>query len=116
VLIYVYVILCVHHDPRNPLAKLDEYSKMKEVSIEVPFLYLGAKLKIFFLPNGIVAWGMSSSKYIQYSVHNVQEPLTELPGDKKLPNKAPTPFPGGYKPVLDESPELDPAMVNLFQS
>jgi hypothetical protein len=32
VLIYVDDILCVHHDPGMPLAKLDEYSKMKKGS------------------------------------------------------------------------------------
>jgi hypothetical protein len=36
ILIYVDDILCVHHDPGSPLAKLDEYFKMKEGSIQVP--------------------------------------------------------------------------------
>jgi hypothetical protein len=62
ILIYVDDILCVHHDHGYPLAKLDEYFKMKEGSIKVPTFYLGAKLKNTFLPNGVVAWGMSSSK------------------------------------------------------
>jgi hypothetical protein len=31
--IYVDDILCVHHDPGAPLEQLDEYFKMKEVSI-----------------------------------------------------------------------------------
>jgi hypothetical protein len=35
-LIYVDEILCVHHDHGSPLAKLDEYFKMKEGSIQVP--------------------------------------------------------------------------------
>jgi hypothetical protein len=29
ILIYVDDILCVHHDPRAPLVKVDEYFKMK---------------------------------------------------------------------------------------
>jgi hypothetical protein len=45
ILLYVDGILCVHHDPGAPLAKLDDYFKMKECSIQVPTLYLGAKLK-----------------------------------------------------------------------
>jgi hypothetical protein len=64
ILIYVDDILCVHHDPGSPLANLDEYFKMKEGSIQVPTFYLGAKLKKTVLPNGVVAWGMSSSKYV----------------------------------------------------
>jgi hypothetical protein len=71
IFIYVDDILCVHHDPGAPLTKLDEYFKMKEGSIQVPAFYLGAKLKKTVLPNGVVAWGMSSSKYVQSAVHNV---------------------------------------------
>jgi hypothetical protein len=116
ILIYVDDILCVHHDPGAPLAKLDEYFKMKEGSIQFPTFYLGAKLKKTVLPNGVVAWGMISSKYVQSSVHNVQDYLASLPGDQKLMKKASGPFAEGYKPELDESPELDPTRANFYQS
>jgi hypothetical protein len=115
ILIYVDDILCVHHDPGSPLAKLDEYFKMKAGSIQVPTSYLGAKLKKTVLPNGVVAWGMSSSKYVQSAFQNVKEYLTELPGDQMLMKKAYGPFAGGYKPELDESPELDPTRSNFYQ-
>jgi hypothetical protein len=72
ILIYVDDILCVHHDPGAPLAKLDEYLKTKEGSIQVPTFYLGAKLKKTVLPNGVVAWGMRSSKYVHSAVQNVK--------------------------------------------
>jgi hypothetical protein len=116
ILIYVDDILCVHHDPGSPLAKLDEYFRMKEGSIQVPTFYLGAKLKKTVLPNGVVAWGMSSSKYVQSAVQNVKEYLAALPGDQKLLKKASGPFAGGYKPEIDESPELDPTRSNFYQS
>jgi hypothetical protein len=116
ILIYVDDILYVHHDPGSPLANLDEYFKMKEGSIQVPAFYLGAKLKKTVLPNGGVAWGMSSSKYVQSTVQNVKEYLTALPGDHMLVKKASGPFAGGYKPELDESPELDPSRSNFYQS
>jgi hypothetical protein len=77
---------------------------------------VGAKLKKNVLPNGVVAWGMSSSKYVQSAVHNVQNYLAALPGDQKLLKKAADPFAGGYKPELDESPELDPTRANFYQS
>jgi hypothetical protein len=107
ILIYVDEILCVHHEPGAPLEKLDEYFKMKEGSIQVPTFYLGNKLNKTVLLNGMVAWGMSSSNYLQSSVQNVQDYLLALPGDQKLMKKASGPFAGGYKPELDESPELD---------
>jgi hypothetical protein len=116
IFIYVDDILCVHHDPVSPLAKLDEYFKMKEGSIQVPTFYLGAKLNNNVLPNGVVAWGMSSRKYVQSAVHHVKEYLAALPGDQKLMKKSSGPFTGGYKPELDESPELDPTRANFYQS
>jgi hypothetical protein len=115
ILIYVDGILCVHHDPGTPLANLDEYFKMKEGSIQVPTLYVGAKLKKNVLSNGMVAWGMSYSKYVQSAVQNVQEYLTALPGDHKLLKKASDPYVGRYKPELDDSPELDPIRANFYQ-
>jgi hypothetical protein len=55
----------VHHDPGTPLAQIDLNFKMKPGSIMEPTFYLGAKLKKTVMPNGVVAWGMSSSKYVQ---------------------------------------------------
>jgi hypothetical protein len=116
ILIYVDDILCVHHEPGDPLAKLDEYFNMKEGSIQVTTFYLGSKLKKTAPPNDVVAWGMSSSKYVQSAVQNVQDYLAKLPGDQKLLKKASGPFAGGYKPDIDESPELDPTRETFYQS
>jgi hypothetical protein len=77
---------------------------------------LGEKLKKTVLTNDVVAWGMRSSKYVQYDFQNVKDYLAALPGDYMLLKKAPAPFAGGYNPDLDESPELDPAMSNFYQS
>jgi hypothetical protein len=59
---------------------------------------------------------MSSSKYVQSAIQNVQEYLTVLPGDQKLLKKAYGPFAGGYKPELDDIPELDSIRGNFYQS
>jgi hypothetical protein len=56
IMIYVDDILYVHYEPVAPLAKLDEYFKMKEGSIQVPSLYLGVKLMNTVLPNSVFAW------------------------------------------------------------
>jgi hypothetical protein len=116
ILIYVDDILCVHHDPRAPLAKLDEYFKMKKGSIQVPTFYLDAKLKNNILSNGVVSWSMSSSKCVQSAVQNVQEYLEALPGDQKLLKKASGPFSGENKPEIDDIPELDSIRTNFYQS
>jgi hypothetical protein len=86
---------------------------MKPGSIMEPTFYLGAKLKKTLMPNGVVAWGMSSRKYVQAVVQNVQEYLKEN-GDRKLKNKASAPFEGTYRSEIDESPVLGPEMTNYF--
>jgi hypothetical protein len=113
-LIYVDDILCVHQDPGTSLDQIYKYFKMKPGSIMEPTFYLGAKLKNV-MPNGVVAWGMSSSKYVQAAVQNVQEYLKEN-GDRKLKKKASAPFEATYRAEIDESPVLGPEMANYFQS
>jgi hypothetical protein len=115
ILIYVDDILCVHHDLGTSLSQIDKYFKMKPGSIMEPTFYLGAKLNKTLIPNGVVDWVMSSSKYIQAAVQNVQEYLKEN-GDRKLKKKASAPFEATYRAEIDESPVLGPEMANYFQS
>jgi len=68
-------ILVVHHQAENALKEIDHFLKMKPGSIADPDFYLGAKVRRIVLPNGVVAWSMSSSKYIQSAARNVQEYL-----------------------------------------
>jgi hypothetical protein len=60
---------------------------MKPGSIMEPTFYLGSKLKKTVMKSGVVAWGMSSSKYVQAAVQNVQEYLNKN-GSRKLRRKA----------------------------
>jgi hypothetical protein len=71
------------------LAKLDEYLKMKECSIQVPNFYLGVKPNNTVLKNCVVTWVMSSSNNVQSDVQNMHEYLKAVPGIKKLLKKAP---------------------------
>jgi hypothetical protein len=118
ILIYVDDILCVNRimNMVPHLSKLDQYFKIKEGSIQVPTFCVGAKLKKTVLPNCMVDWGVSSIKYVQYAVQNVQEYLAALYGDQKLLKKAYGPFEGEYKPELDDSPELESTRAILYQS
>jgi hypothetical protein len=59
---------------------------------------------------------MSSRKYVQSAVQNFQDYLMSLPGDHKLLKKVYGPFEGGYKPELDESPQLEPTRKKSNQS
>jgi hypothetical protein len=85
ILICVDGILCVYHDHCMPLTKMDGYFKIKGGSIQVPTFCLGEKLKKTVLYNGVAAWGTISSKYVQSSVQNVQEYLTEQEAVEECP-------------------------------
>ena len=72
-LLYVDDILIVHHNgTKASLHEIDHFFKTKAGSIRDPEFYLGAKLRPLTLSNGVTAWGMSSSKYIQAAVANVK--------------------------------------------
>jgi hypothetical protein len=115
ILIYVDDILCVNHEPGTSLDHIDKYFKMKPGSIMEPTFNLGAKIKKTVMSNGVVDWGMSSSKYVQAAVQNVQEYLKEN-GDRKLKKNTSDPFEATYRAEIDESPVLGPEMANYFQS
>ncbi len=44
------------------LDKLDKYFTLKPSSVGNPSMYLGAKLKVMQMSNGVYAWGMSPTK------------------------------------------------------
>ena len=73
ILCYVDDILCIHHDPDDVLNKLNGYVMLKPGSFGSPDMYLGTKLKCMLLHNGIWAWSMSPSKYVQEAVRICKE-------------------------------------------
>lgn len=66
-LLYVDDALCVSEHPDAQLEELNKYFTLKPGSIMPPKLYLSAKTTEYELPNGVKAWGISMSKYIQLS-------------------------------------------------
>ncbi len=115
-LLYVDDILVVHHDATLCLRQIDKYFKMKPNSIGDPDFYLGAKLRQTRLPNGVFAWGMSSSKYIQAAVRNVKDYIDKTRPGSKLMKRATAPFPSNYLPELDTTPELNDRDATFYQS
>ena len=115
-LLYVDDILVVHHDATVCLRQIDKYFKMKPDSIGDPDFYLGAKLRQTKLPNGVFAWGMSSSKYIQAAVRNVKDYVEKTRPGPKLPKRATAPFPSNYHPEFDTTPELNDKDATFYQS
>ena len=116
VLLYVDDALSIHHDGTKVLQQIDFYFHMKPGSIGDPDMYLGGKLRTTRLPNGVQAWGVSSSKYVQEAVRNVEKYVSEHMPGRRLPRRAATPFERDYRPELDVTPELTPERSNFYQS
>ena len=57
----------MHENAQPVLDRIEKFMKLKESSSD-PDIYLGAKLKRFTLDNGVVAWILSPSKYVQEAV------------------------------------------------
>jgi hypothetical protein len=89
---------------------------MKPGSIGDPDFYLGGKLRKVTLANGVEAWGISPSKYVQEAVKNVEIYIAKTFNGRKLLKKAPTPFENDYRPEMDTTPELNAAQANYYQS
>ena len=115
ILLYVNDVLSIGIDAAKELEKLDHYFQMKPGSIGDPDIYLGTKLKPTLLPNGVVAWGMSSSKYVQEAVANVDRYLASNHIGKTLKRKVKSTWPTGYEPELDTSKELDTREASFYQ-
>ena len=109
-------ILVIHHNAETCLNELDRFFKMKANSIGDPDFYLGAKLKPLVLPNGVTAWGMSSSKYIQAAVKIVKDHHAKMFPGRGWIRRAKAPLPSGYNPDLDVTKELEPEHASFYQS
>ena len=116
VLLYVDNYLCICHNAKQELHKIDKFFKMKDGLIGNPDIYLGAKVKQMELPNRVKAWPLSSSKYIQEAVQNCKKYLAHSMNGRKLTRKAPNPFPRDYGPDLDMTSMLKDEQATYFQS
>jgi len=74
ILLYCDDCLSIGVNAAKELKKLDHYFAMKPGSICDPDVYLGTKVRLTVLPNGVVVWGLSSSKYVQEAIANVEIP------------------------------------------
>ena len=73
VLLYVDDALVVSENAESILRnELGRYFELKEESIGPPDHYLGDKVRKVQLENGVYAWALSSSQYVQTAVKNVE--------------------------------------------
>ena len=121
---YEYILLCVDDTLvvsenaesilRNELRR---YFHLKEESIGPPTIYLGGRVCKVQLENGVWAWSLSSSQYVQSAIKSVEEYIGKSENSHlKIPSKAETPLMTSYRPELDVSPELTPRDSAYYQS
>ena len=96
---------------------------MKESSIGEPSIYLGGKCCKIETKTGKIAWGFSSSQYVQEACRNVRQYLKDLNKDQKpeqckyfMPKKVSAPLSNDHRPEIDVSPELAPEFAAYYQS
>jgi hypothetical protein len=115
ILLYVDDALAIGVDAEKILREeLGKYFELKEESIGPPALYLGGKLSLVQLNNGMEAWSISLSQYVQAAVKNVEKHLLEK--SSNLPKRCETPMTTSYCPELDVSEELGPEEALYYMS
>ena len=115
VLLYVDDVLCISLRPEEIIRnEIGKYFHLKEESIGKPNIYLGNKVRMVTMENGVHAWSFSSSQYVKAAVRNVKDRLKLQ--NLSLPAKANVPISTGYRPELDVSVELDSYEASYYQS
>ena len=113
-LLYTDDCLSISEYPREALMEINKYFPLKPESVGSPRIYLGAKISKVQLPNGVEAYAMSMSQYVQEAVKNVEEHLKRK--GLGLLKKASTPMSLSYSPEIDASAELDQDGIGYYQS
>jgi hypothetical protein len=114
VLVYVDDILIFAKDPKVTMNELGKMYELKPESVHEPDIYLGADMEKVQLPSGKVEWAMGSKTYVRNAVKVVEALIAEDDPEAKLKTTARNPFPSGYKPELDVTPELNDELGSRF--
>ena len=89
---------------------------MKAVSIGDLDIYLAAKAKPMRMNNGVTAWAIIPSKYVNEAVDNCEKYIQENMPKHKHHSRTSNPFPTEYDPDLDISAELNEGQATYYQS
>jgi hypothetical protein len=114
ILVFVDDILCISHQPQNFMTKIATVYDLRGSTAE-PSIYLGANITKHQLPNGSTCWAMSSATYVKNALKNVRELLKEEGRElRTTKRRGRTPLPVAYKPELEQTNELAPAMISRY--
>ena len=113
VMTYVDDLVAISTNAKGILEEIRNEVKLKNDSIKPPDIYLGAKLAVKNI-DGIKRWTISSDRYVEAAVKNIEEVVKNNP-KYKLPKNKETPMVGNYVPEFDGTPELNSDELTLFQ-
>ena len=68
------------------------------------------------MPDGKVGLSMGSKTHVKNAIRVVEALITEGNAEAKLKLTARNPFPSGYKPELDVTPELNDKLDRVFSN
>ena len=68
------------------------------------------------LQDGVTAWAMSFSKYVQAVVRNVKDFIEKTYPGRSLLKHVTAPFLTDYVPELDVTPKLNIDLISFYQS
>ena len=113
-LLYVDDYMCVSDHTKESLERINKYFPLNPGSVGPPKIYLGANISKVALPNGVEAWAISASQYVQEKVCNVEAHLKR----NGMPMRKGTNYPltSNYRPECDISAELDPEDSSYYAS
>ena len=89
---------------------------MKAGSIGDPEIYLGAKVKKMRMNNGVTAWAIRPSNYVNEAINNCEKWIWENMPELKHSSRATNPFPTDDDPDLDTTNELDEDQATYYES
>ena len=114
VLLYVDDMLCISEEAKGGCEEIGKYFTLKPGSAGPPDIYLGGKVSMVTMPNGVTCHAYSSSQYVQNAVKNVEQYLSKK--GLQLKQRASSPLMRDYRPELDISPELSPEDASYYHS
>ena len=119
-ILYVYILLYVDdyivviEHPDQVLTWLGKYFPLKPESVGPPKLYLGGKFFKIDLHNGVAAWTISASKYIQSTLNNIEGVLKKH--GLSLRKGTNSLLPGSYRVGCDLTLECDTSDARVYVS
>ena len=113
VLCYVDDLLAISHNPTAIMKSIQTKFRLKDDKFETPENYLGATISQLDNEQGDLCWAMSSNKYCEALVKNIEDVLQKK--GLRLPSNCKSPLSHGYKPEMDCTAELKADGIQWYQ-